>query len=67
MKSIILAIGVLFFVGPSFADTISCKNFENATYEGNKKGKGYQGPITIKFTDNLILQMMRRKNSFSKR
>tara|TARA_A100001035_G_C27329555_1_gene297783 strand:+ start:76 stop:453 length:378 start_codon:yes stop_codon:yes gene_type:complete len=51
MKSIILAIGVLFFVGPTFADTISCNNFENATYEGNKKGKGYQGPITIKFTD----------------
>ena len=36
MKSIILAIGVLFFVGPAFADTISCNNFENATYEGNK-------------------------------
>ena len=49
MRSIIFAIGVFFFAGPTFANTINCKNFESTIYAGDKKGSGYQGPLTVKF------------------
>ena len=60
MRSIILAIGVLFFVGPTLANPNICRNFEGAIYEGNKKGGGYQGPLKIKFDS----QCKSSKNGF---
>ena len=55
MRSIILAIGFILFSGPTFANTITCRNFENTIYEGYKKGlvsaSGYEGPLTVKFND----------------
>ena len=56
MRSIILAIGVLLFGGPTLADNITCINFENSIYKGIKKGVvssrwGYEGPLTVKFND----------------
>ena len=64
MRSIILAIGVILFGGPTFADTIKCRNFENAIFEGYKKGlvsaRGYEGPLIVKFND----QCKSTKNGF---
>ena len=40
MRLMILATGVLFFLGPTFAEPNICRNFEGAIYEGNKKGGG---------------------------
>ena len=64
MRSMILAIGVLFFVGPTLANPNICRNFEGAIYEGNKKGlvsaRGYEGPLTVNFND----QCKSTKNGF---
>ena len=64
MRSTVLAIGFILFGGPTFADTITCRNFENTIYEGHKKGlvsaSGYEGPLTVKFND----QCKSTKNGF---
>ena len=60
MRSIILAFGVLLLSSPTFANTITCKTFENTIFKGDKKGWGYQGPLTVKFND----QCKSTKNGF---
>ena len=40
-----------FFVSVSFASEYECSKFIKTVWKGEKIGKGYQGPITIKFKD----------------
>ena len=52
MKKILLIISIYFLTTLSaFSDKLECKYFEGE-WKGNKKGKGYQGNITILFDNN---------------
>ena len=46
---ILICITSMFLVGISFASEQNCQKFLNTVWKGEKIGKGYQGPITIKF------------------
>lgn len=39
------------------ADQPKCQYFENSVWVGDKKGKGYEGPITIEFKDKCKTRM----------
>jgi len=52
MKKILIIISIYFLTTlNTFADELECKYFEGE-WKGNKKGKGYQGTITILFDNN---------------
>ena len=52
MKKVLLVISI-YFIGTfgAVADKLECKDFKGE-WKGNKKGKGYQGDITILFDNN---------------
>lgn len=52
MKKILLIFSIYFLTTlTAFSDKLECKYFEGE-WKGNKKGKGYQGNITILFDNN---------------
>ena len=55
-RLIFIFISTIFF-NSVYADESTCNNFISTVWEGEKKGKGYQGPITINFKDECKKSM----------
>tara|TARA_B100001287_G_C22444443_1_gene417506 strand:- start:48 stop:422 length:375 start_codon:yes stop_codon:yes gene_type:complete len=49
LKILILVFSAFLITAPAFAGMETCKLFEGTQWVGEKKGKGYQGVITIAF------------------